>query len=81
APRMLSRATEDSGTLTSVLVFWNTCGAYQSSVLGVPALVYLPYVFLNYLNPFVSKIMSYMKIGVYRRTSSGKNVISRDKPE
>jgi len=81
APRMLSRATEDAGTLTSVLIPWNTCGAYQSSVLGVPTLAYLPYAFLNYLNPFVSIIMSYTKIGVYWRTSSGEDVISRDKPE
>jgi len=81
APRMLSRATEDAGTLTSVLIPWNTCGAYQSSVLGVPTLAYLPYAFLNYLNPFVSIIMSYTKIGVYWRTSSGEDVISREKPE
>lgn len=81
APRMLSRATEDAGTLTSVLIPWNTCGAYQSSVLGVPTLAYLPYAFLNYLNPFVSILMSYTKIGVYWRTSSGEDVISRDKPE
>jgi NhaC family Na+:H+ antiporter len=81
APRMLSRATEDTGTLTSALVPWNTCGAFQSSVLGVPTLAYLPYAFLNYLNPLVSILISYMKIGVYWRTSEGEDVVSREKPE
>jgi NhaC family Na+:H+ antiporter len=81
APRMLSRATEDSGTLTSALVPWNTCGAFQSSVLGVPTLAYAPYAFLNYLNPIVSVIISYMKIGIYWRTSEGEDVVAREKPE
>ncbi len=80
APRMLSRATEDSGTLTSVLVPWNTCGAYQSSVLGVPTLAYVPYAFLNYLNPIVSIVMSYMKIGIYWRTAEGGDVVAKEKP-
>ena len=65
APRMLSRSLEDSGTLTSVLVPWNTCGAYNSGVLGVPTLEYLPYAFLNWLNPLVAVAMTYMGIGVY----------------
>ena len=81
APRMLSRALEDCGTLTSPLVPWNTCGAFQSSVLGVPTLAYLPYAFLNYLNPIVSIIISYMKIGVYWRTKSGEDVVAREHPE
>lgn len=65
APMMLSRATEDCGTLTSVMIPWNSCGAYISGVLGVPTLVYAPYCFLNYLNPIVSLILSYMRIGLY----------------
>ncbi|MCF7936616.1 MAG: Na+/H+ antiporter NhaC [Synergistales bacterium] len=81
APRMLSRALEDAGTLTSVLVPWNTCGAYQAAVLGVPTLAYVPYAFLNYLNPFVSIIISYMKWGVYWRKSDGTDVVARKKPE
>ncbi len=63
-PRMLSRSLEDSGTLTSVLIPWNTCGAYNSSVLGVPTLAYLPYAFLNYLNPLVAITMSYLGLAV-----------------
>ncbi|MDF2654421.1 MAG: Na+/H+ antiporter NhaC [Bacillota bacterium] len=50
----LSRVLEDSGTLTSPLVPWNTCGTYQATTLGVPTLEYLPYCFLNIINPFVS---------------------------
>ncbi len=50
----LSRVLEDSGTLTSPLVPWNTCGTYQATTLGVATLAYLPYCFLNLVNPFVS---------------------------
>ncbi|MDO9509132.1 MAG: Na+/H+ antiporter NhaC [Thermovirgaceae bacterium] len=80
APRMLSRALEDSGTLTSALVPWNTCGAFMSSVLGVGTLAYAPYAFLNYINPIVSMIMSYMKIGIYWRKADGTDVVAREKP-
>lgn len=64
-PKMLSRTLEDAGTLTSVLIPWNTCGAYNASVLGVPTLEYLPFAFMNYLNPVVSMIMAYSGIGVF----------------
>lgn len=63
-PKLLSRTLEDSGTLTSVLVPWNTCGAYNSGVLGVPTLSYLPYAFLNYINPLVALLMTRLGIGV-----------------
>ena len=53
-PKNLSRAIEDSGTLTSPLVPWNTCGAYMTSVLGVATLAYLPFAFLNFLTPLIS---------------------------
>ena len=80
APRMLSRATEDAGTLTSALIPWNTCGAFQASALGVPTLEYLPYAFLNYLNPVVSVLISYMKIGIYWRLPNGEDVVARNMP-
>jgi Na+:H+ antiporter, NhaC family len=51
APQVLSRAVEDSGTVTSVLVPWNTCGAYISGVLGVSTASYFPYCFFNLLSP------------------------------
>ena len=54
APRNLSRCLEDAGTLTSPLVPWNTCGATMSTYLGVATVAYLPYCFLNLVNPFVS---------------------------
>ncbi|MBB1140703.1 Na+/H+ antiporter NhaC [Myroides sp. WP-1] len=54
APENLSRTLEDSGTVTSVLIPWNTCGAYHAGVLGIPTLTYLPYAFFNYLSPFVT---------------------------
>jgi Na+:H+ antiporter, NhaC family len=53
-PKLLSRTLEDSGTLSSPLVPWNTCGAFMSTTLGVGALAYLPYAFLNLLNPIVA---------------------------
>lgn len=53
-PRLLSRSCEDGGTVTSVLVPWNTCGLTQSTVLGVSTLTYLPYCFFNLLSPIVS---------------------------
>lgn len=50
-PVNLSRTLEDAGTMTSALVPWNTCGAFMAATLGVPTFVYLPYAFLNLLNP------------------------------
>lgn len=54
APKNLSRVLEDSGTLTSPLVPWNTCGTFMSGTLGVATFAYLPYCFLNLINPLVS---------------------------
>jgi NhaC family Na+:H+ antiporter len=54
APRMLSRTVEDTGTVTSVLVPWNSCGAYMTGVLGVSTMQYLPWAFFNLLNPLVA---------------------------
>lgn len=79
-PRMLSRSLEDSGTLVSVLIPWNTCGAYHFSVLGVPTLEYAPYAFLNYLNPIVAIVLTYMGIGISWRGKDGEPVISRTRP-
>ena len=55
-PKNLSRVIEDSGTLTSPLVPWNTCGAYMAATLGVATLAYLPFVFFNLINPVISII-------------------------
>lgn len=56
--RLLSRSCEDGGTVTSVLVPWNTCGLTQSTVLGVATLTYLPYCFFNILSPIVSVVVA-----------------------
>jgi NhaC family Na+:H+ antiporter len=60
APEALSRAVEDSGTVTSVLVPWNTCGAYISGVLGVPTGAYFPFCFFNYLSPILDVIFGFV---------------------
>jgi Na+:H+ antiporter, NhaC family len=54
APTMLSRLCADSGTVTSPLVPWNSCGAFMGAVLGVPTLVYLPFCFFNIISPLLS---------------------------
>ena len=57
---MLSRAVEDSGTVTSVLVPWNTCGAYISGVLGVSTAAYLPYCYFNFLSPILDVLYGFV---------------------
>ncbi len=65
-PKCLSRALEDGGTVTSVLVPWNSGGAFHASVLGVSTLAYAPYCFFNYLNPIISAFLSGLNIGLER---------------
>ncbi len=60
APTSLSRALEDGGTLTSVLVPWNTCGAYMAATLGVATLSYLPYCFFNLIMPVLAIALAYV---------------------
>jgi NhaC family Na+:H+ antiporter len=60
APQVLSRSVEDSGTVTSVLVPWNTCGAYISGVLGVPTASYLPFCFFNILSPVLDVLFGFL---------------------
>ena len=64
APENLSRTLEDSGTVTSVLVPWNTCGATQSAVLGVTTLTYLPYCFFNLISPIMTITYAYLGIKI-----------------
>ena len=52
--RLLSRTTEDSVTVTSVLIPWNTCGMTQATILGVATFTYLPYCFFNLISPLMS---------------------------
>ncbi|MEM7186955.1 MAG: Na+/H+ antiporter NhaC, partial [Bacteroidota bacterium] len=73
APENLSRTLEDSGTVTSVLVPWNTCGAYQSGVLGVPVVDYFAYAIFNWLSPFTTLLFALFKIKI--RMLAGKSPV------
>ena len=64
APENLSRTLEDSGTVTSVLIPWNTCGAYQSTVLGVSVSDYFVYAIFNYLSPFTTLLFAALNIKI-----------------
>ncbi|WP_159946659.1 Na+/H+ antiporter NhaC [Polaribacter septentrionalilitoris] len=64
APENLSRTLEDSGTVTSVLIPWNTCGAYQSGVLGVSVADYFVYAIFNYLSPFTTLLFAALNIKI-----------------
>lgn len=72
APENLSRTLEDTGTVTSVLVPWNTCGAYQAGTLGVSTLDYLPYAFFNILSPFMTLIFAAFNIKIKQLVSEIK---------
>ena len=64
APENLSRTLEDSGTVTSVLIPWNTCGAYQSGVLGVPVVDYFVYAIFNWISPIMTLLYAVFKIKI-----------------
>ena len=64
APENLSRTLEDSGTVTSVLIPWNTCGAYQSGVLGVSVLEYFFFAIFNWLSPLMTLIYAALSIRI-----------------
>ena len=60
APKVLSRTLEDAGTVTSPLVPWNTCGAYQAGVLGVATMTYLPFCFFNLASPLMTMLQGWL---------------------
>ena len=72
APENLSRTLEDSGTVTSVLVPWNTCGAYQSSVLGVDTFHYAGYAVFNWLSPFMTLLFAAFQIKIKKLSKKEK---------
>ena len=71
APENLSRTLEDSGTVTSVLVPWNTCGAYHAGVLGVSTFAYLPYAFFNIISPLMTIFYAYVGIKIRKLANGG----------
>ncbi|MEZ5104777.1 MAG: Na+/H+ antiporter NhaC [Draconibacterium sp.] len=72
APELLSRTLEDSGTMTSVLIPWNTCGATQSRVLGVDTMAYAPYAFFNIISPLMTIAFAYFNIKIRKLATSEK---------
>ncbi|MBF8982294.1 Na+/H+ antiporter NhaC [Lutibacter sp. B2] len=73
APKNLSRCLEDFGTITSPLVPWNTCGAFMTTALGIHPFVYLPYAFLNLINPMISIFYGYTGITMEKLPPSEQN--------
>ncbi|TXE07708.1 Na+/H+ antiporter NhaC [Gelidibacter salicanalis] len=73
APENLSRTLEDSGTVTSVLVPWNTCGAYHSGVLGVDTMHYAGYAIFNWLSPFMTLLFAAFRIKIRQLTTADLN--------
>ena len=74
--RLLSRSMEDSVTVTSVLIPWNSCGMTQSTVLGVSTLAYFPYAVFNYVSPLMSVLIAVIGYKIKRSitdTSSDEN--------
>ena len=71
--KLLSRSLEDSVSVTSVLIPWNSCGITQSTVLGVSTLTYLPFCFFNFLSPVMTIIMAWTGYKV-RRLKGAKTV-------
>jgi NhaC family Na+:H+ antiporter len=69
----LSRTLEDTGTVTSVLIPWNTCGAYHAAVLGIGTMTYLPYCFFNLLSPLMTLIFAWFMIKIRRIEPTPEN--------
>ena len=75
-PEVLSRTLEDSGTVTSVLVPWNTCGATQAGVLGIATMAYAPFCFFCIISPFMTMAFAYLNIKIRRLDDEGENTPS-----
>ena len=75
--RNLSRVIEDSGTLTSPLVPWNTCGAYMAATLGVATLAYLPFAFFNLVNPLISIVYGFTGFTIVKE-GEGKDAVEAE---
>lgn len=76
---LLSRSMEDSGTLWSPLVPWSSCGAYHSSVLGVSVFAYIPFAFMNLINPIYALITAYFNRNIIYADGSYRNIFGKMK--
>lgn len=74
--RLLSRTTEDSVTVTSVLIPWNTCGMTQATILGVATFTYLPYCFFNLISPLMSITIAAIGFKIKRKNEKAKSVVA-----
>ena len=80
-PAALSRLIADSGTVTSPLVPWNSCGAFMAAVLGVPTLVYLPYCFFNIASPVLSVLYGVTGFKIEKVPPIDEQAASADPPD
>ncbi len=77
-PKNLSRALEASGTLTSPLIPWNSCGAFMGATLGISPLLYLPYAFLNLAIPLIAIFYGYTGISMHKMTPDEIKALEED---
>ena len=73
-PKNLSRTLEDSATITSPLIPWNTCGAYMSATLAVNSFAFLPFAFFNILCPIVSLTLAATGIGITKLDNTSEEI-------
>ena len=73
APENLSRTLEDSGTVTSVLVPWNTCGAFQAATLGIATFTYAPYCLFNWISPLMTIFFGFVGIKIAKFNTNAKD--------
>jgi NhaC family Na+:H+ antiporter len=73
-PKVLSRTLEDSGTVTSALIPWNTCGAYHSGVLGIATGEYFMYCFFNLISPLMTLAFGFLGIKIAKLTKSKSTI-------
>ena len=76
SPKNLSRALEDSATITSPLIPWNTCGAYMTATLGINSFVFLPFAFFNLLCPIISMICAFTNFGIAKLSENEKDELN-----
>ncbi len=80
-PKNLSRALEDSATMTSSLIPWNSCGAFMQATLAVNPLAYLPFAFLNLASPIISLFYGFTGITIEKLKNTGEKPDSKNEPE
>ena len=73
-PKVLSRTLEDSGTVTSALIPWNTCGAYHAGVLGIATGEYFIYCFFNLISPLMTIIFGFIGFKIAKRSETSESL-------